>query len=459
MSFAKWLSAIALIGSLGGVAYFTYVEPVHLPRNPPLRSFDPDRGYRYRNLSAPGNSDELFIILTFSGGGTRAAAFSYGVMRQLKATQIEHKGQTESLLDEVDVISSVSGGSFTAAYYAAFKDGLFATFEERFLKQDIDNRLLKYTLAPWNLIRIISSTFNTTDLASEFYDQYIFDQVTYSDLIDKAERPYIILNATDLRLGMPFQFTQEYFDLLYSNLASMPLGWAVAASSAIPPLFSPIPLRNYIARPDFAEPVWIEATLKDRYHADTNRFDQARQARRYSNANEHPFIHLVDGAISDNLGIRPVLSSLTTLVDGWSLFGMLNRAMVKHVVIIIVDSQHELIFPWANGPETPSDFDVMLAAALGLLDSNMLETSMLVRASAEEMRSRHNVDLQVIELSFAQIEDESERRFFTDLPTTFTLPTETIDRLIEKGAQLLADSPDYQNLVSSLREAVNPPKQ
>ena len=79
--------------------------------NRPLERYDPDGGYRFSNI-APGenNSDSLFLILTFSGGGTRAAAFAYGALEKLRDTEIVWEGRRRRLLDEVDIISSVSGG-------------------------------------------------------------------------------------------------------------------------------------------------------------------------------------------------------------------------------------------------------------------------------------------------------------------------------------------------------------
>ena len=83
----------------------------HYPRNAALSSFDRSAGYRFNNLAPlPNNSDDLFVILTFSGGGKRAMAMSYGVMEKLKETRISWHGSERSLLDEVDIISSVSGG-------------------------------------------------------------------------------------------------------------------------------------------------------------------------------------------------------------------------------------------------------------------------------------------------------------------------------------------------------------
>ena len=52
-----------------------------------LDAYDEAKGYRYERLDQSANTDDLFVILTFSGGGTRAAAFSYGVLEALRCQQ------------------------------------------------------------------------------------------------------------------------------------------------------------------------------------------------------------------------------------------------------------------------------------------------------------------------------------------------------------------------------------
>jgi NTE family protein len=88
--------------------------------NQPITHVDPDSGYRGKFMGVPGNSDELLLYLTFSGGGTRAAAFSYGVLEELRTTEVTIGEKKRRPLDEVDAISAVSGGSFTAGYYGLF---------------------------------------------------------------------------------------------------------------------------------------------------------------------------------------------------------------------------------------------------------------------------------------------------------------------------------------------------
>jgi NTE family protein len=158
----------------------------HYPVNSPQAAVDPQKGYRFQNLGSSTNSRELLLMLSFSGGGTRAAALSYGVLEELARTEVGPPCRRHRLLDDVDLISSVSGGSVTAACYGLWGDRIFSEFEPRFLKRHVQNGLLARTLAPWNRFRLASPTFSTSDLAAEYYDHLIFEHATFGDL---AARP------------------------------------------------------------------------------------------------------------------------------------------------------------------------------------------------------------------------------------------------------------------------------
>ncbi|HEX9451249.1 MAG TPA: patatin-like phospholipase family protein, partial [Burkholderiales bacterium] len=194
------------------------------PANPPLAKYDKSAGYRFDPVPDEADKrDEMFVILVFSGGGTRAAALSYGVMEALRDTRIQWQGRNVSLLDEVDVISSISGGSFPAAYYALRGSRIFDEFPDKFLYRRIQSDLIKTALSPPNWFKLAGSSFGRSDLAAEFYDREVFGGGTYADVIAQHKRPFVILNATDLSTGAQFPFMQDQFDLLCSDLSGVKL--------------------------------------------------------------------------------------------------------------------------------------------------------------------------------------------------------------------------------------------
>ncbi|HET56938.1 MAG TPA: patatin-like phospholipase family protein, partial [Deltaproteobacteria bacterium] len=317
--------AVVIAVSFAGCSHYTVNE-----RNP---DFDAESGYRFDALDAgPDNSDALFICLMFSGGGTRAAVLSYGIMEVLRDTVIRVDGRERRLLDEVDCISSVSGGSFTAAYYGLFRDRLFNDFREKFLERDIQGRLARRLFNPVNLFRLASPYFSRTDLAAELYDRDIFDGAGFNDL-ESGGRPFVILNATNLGADRRFEFTQEYFDAMGSRLDSYQVARAVAASSAFPFLLTPVSLENYPVADGYREPWWYKNAL-DPENWITPRYNAAKNLAVYlDKGNSH--VHLMDGGLSDNIGARAIMDAF----DRGFIRTRINRGEIRRLVLIVVNAR------------------------------------------------------------------------------------------------------------------------
>ena len=196
-------------------------------------------GYDMGQVGVEGRRDDVTLALAFSGGGSRAAALAYGVLLELRETRVgaarEHR-----LLDEVDAISAVSGGSFTAAYYGLHDEATFRDFEPGFLRRDLNADVLQRVLNPLRWF----TPEGRTAAAATLYDTTIFKGATFADL-QRRGGPLIVINATDLEAGTRFAFLQEHFDLLCSDLRGFPLAQAVAASSAVRVLMEPVVLENH----------------------------------------------------------------------------------------------------------------------------------------------------------------------------------------------------------------------
>ena len=148
------------------------------PTNRALDRIDVHQGYRPEtHLSAKRLADTQ-ILITFSGGGTRAAAFAYGVLEELRRTFVDVQGQSIRILDEVDFITGVSGGSFTALAYGLYGDRLFDEYEQRFLKRDVQSALVQRILSPVSWGRLASSGVGRSEVAADYYDEILFEGAT-----------------------------------------------------------------------------------------------------------------------------------------------------------------------------------------------------------------------------------------------------------------------------------------
>src|SRR6266700_123803 len=136
-------AALIALLTLGGCA----TRPV----NPPITQVDLEAGYTFQARQKHFKSQDNLVVLAFSGGGTRAAAFSYGVLEFLRRTEvIAPNGAKVRLLDSVDVMTGVSGGSFTALAYGLYGDKLFADYEQRFLKRNVQGEIISRAFSPSN---------------------------------------------------------------------------------------------------------------------------------------------------------------------------------------------------------------------------------------------------------------------------------------------------------------------
>jgi predicted acylesterase/phospholipase RssA len=251
-----------------------------------------------RPTTAPvADADGVFFGVAISGGGSRSSNFAAACMFQLEQL---------GLLQRVDYISSVSGGSLTAAYYclAAPREWNPANLQRR-MTHSFATDILISNLLPWNFLVLAFTDWDRSDLLADTFRKNLFTrdgkELTFGDL--RPDRPYLLINTTDLQTGKPFVFSNESFDKLNSDLSSYPIAHAVAASAAVPVLLHHVTLRD---------------------HSTT--FKQYR--------------HLIDGGVTDNLGIR----TLTDLYDAQKTAAQragLPNPYPRGAVFVVLDARTE----------------------------------------------------------------------------------------------------------------------
>lgn len=233
--------------------------------------------------------------LALSGGGFRATLFGLGSLWRLNEL---------GMLQALDRVTSVSGGSILAAFLGrhwkslSFDGGIATNFEAvvarplcDFCSRTIDLRVgLKGILTPFR---------SAGDVLAEQYDQDLFCGATIRDLPagPAASRPdagpLFVIYATNMQTGRSFRFTRDYVADYYLGInrrTVYPLATAVAASSAFPPIFSPVKLE--------ADPSdWQQPELQ---HPDLARLQRT--------------VLLADGGVYDNMGLEALLGNVDILL-------------------------------------------------------------------------------------------------------------------------------------------------
>ncbi len=465
------------------------------PMNRPLDDgkgafvYDPRHGYRMDTAAGPRpgeNPNSLFVGLAASGGGTRAAAFTYGVLRGLRGTKVMHAGHPTTLLDELDVISSVSGGSFPAAYYGLFRERLFDDFPSKFLYADIEGQLVCSAVNPANWPKL---AYGRTDIAADLYGP-LFENKTFAAL--PRRRPFIVLNATNMTLGARFTFTQEQFDVIGSDLDSFPIARGVAASSAFPGLLTPMTLQNFGAPAAF--PYWKEdeKAVADDRDRNLERYRRAADELTYRARDQHPYIHLMDGGLADNLGARHFIDSIQRGRGSSGLLTLLQKGEVDTLVLVLANANNAYSMTNDLKVRAPGLVDVLMATGSIAMDNYTAESAMRVEttlrsfqremmaiyreqtgdayedpgakdAAVADCRLRFPVTLSgaggaktkivtvyLVSLSFLDVPDRTLREKLLAVSTSFSIGKEVADEVAGASEAALKANPCFRDLIAHL---------
>lgn len=443
------------------------------PVNPPISQVDPSGGYTFQTRQSHFKSQDTLVVLAFSGGGTRAAAFSYGVLEFLHRTEVAApSGERLRLIDAVDMITGVSGGSFTALAYGLYGEKLFADYEQRFLKRNVQGELASRALSPKYWGDYVGGTAGRSELAANYYDEILFNGATFGDL-DRGDGPFISASATDISTGTRVPFNQTIFNLLCTDLNAIKLSRAAAASSAVPVVLSTVTLNNYGGTCNHDVPPWVKMfTESDNPPRPAARaIRELKEAEALADGVNRPYIHLVDGGISDNVGMRGVLDALQLLEALHSAGVPTPLDRVKRIIVFVVNSLSSPPTAWDTSEQGPGIVDVLLKSSGVPIDHYSYEAVELLKDIAARWdTARHIRDLAgcsadkresalcaavrvpqarlyAIDVSFPALKDKAELDYLNQQPTSFVLPPEAVDRLRAAAGTIIGGSPEFQRLL------------
>ena len=397
---------------------------------------------------------ETAVALSFSGGGTRAAAFSFGALQALDSMR---DAEGKSLLDDVSFITSVSGGSLTAAYYGLHGRDTLNSYRRDALLKNGEANLRFSLLNPLNLTRLIYGGLNDHDDFEEWLDRDLFKGATFADMFRRG-KPLVWINATDVYHRIAFPFNQRAFDALCSDLASYPVSEAVAASMAVPLFFAPVVLEKHpdacysppIHVPDgpiTEQPLLVQAVLQ--------------AVSDFRNAKKGKFVKLIDGGVTDNYGLTSIQQS--RLLQG-TPYGPLTEKdviTIRRLLFVVVDAGQKPSGDWDRDETGPGGFDLANAAIDSAIDTNVRMSydsflPMVQRWEADVVKYRcslpaarqaeiaaekpgwrcDDVHFSATRISFSDLGPERMRRL-NAIPTRLQLPESDVDATIDAGREAM----------------------
>jgi hypothetical protein len=479
-----WAFGAIALSLLAGCSYPT--------RNLPLTAATPAQPYTWEAMSqaAPDDMPDTLIVVTASGGGTRATAMAMSVLETLGHVKLPNG---KSMADEVDIVSSVSGGSVAAGYFALRGAAGLPELEKDFVRKDGMTPLALAGLNPIGLAALSLPSKERIDLLIDRLDATLFHEKTFADLAAAKRRPYLMLNAADMVEGVPFPFTQYTFDLLCSDLSKLKLSTAVASSAAFPVALSPVTLINYSSGKQcptaVTPPAWVSTVLQDDlsadpaewqkqqiagWHLNPERVAQARVARAYATG-ARQYVHLLDGGIADNLGVAEPYRLLTNLGVNPPLLGDIEKGKTKRIIFIMVNARSFPVSALDQQQATPGILDMGLASVDSAIDRASGGSAARVRQLLVEELSAYAAQARqfspaladnllqaarnttFVAVDFDAIPSESCRQRFHNIPTSWSLTGPQVDGVEAMGEALLGADTNFGKVVQQLGGTVERP--
>lgn len=413
------------------------------------------------------DEDDLLIGLAFSGGGTRAAAFSFGVLSEFDRIPVP-RGQ-DKLLDRLDFISSVSGGSVTAAYFGLKKRAALSDFRERFLLRNAEEGI-ETSLSLATMGRALGGGINDSHGFTQWLDRNLFNGATYGEF-RAIGPPRVWINASDIYNRVPFVFGATAFTAICSDLTKFPLSNAVAASAAVPVAFAPIVIKAFPDSCTDPLPQWILRSAADRNASPMLR-SFAGAILRYREG-KVPYIKLLDGGLVDNYGLAGFTISRESSTTPYGPLTPQQAVRLRRSMFLVVDAKEGLSGDWVRTVEGPTGADLVRAAIDTTIDASVGASYIAFKRTMMDWqdalvkwrcglsaadRSRFGApagwncrDLKffIDRIGFDQLEPTRAAEL-GKVPTRFHLPEHQVDQVTAAGRDALRANSTLQAFLKSM---------
>jgi len=468
---ARLAALVALLAALAGCAS-TRIE------NAPLAAGQANVERRALDVS---HAERPLVLVAISGGGSRAAALGWVVLRDLERFRYAEGGTTRSLADDIGVVSSVSGGSVIAAYFALHGAQGLEGFKDKFLVPDNMRTLGLDAANPITWLTLAVTGSPRTDVVEKLFDDQLFAGRTFAAL-NQPGKPYLILNATDMASGDVFAFTPNRFDDICSDLDEEPISVGVAASSAVPIVLSPIALRDFSAEhcKDRPTPQWIRTKLEGRYapYLDLETYKLARYANdlRHGSGAERDieYLYLLDGGLADNLGIHGLLEAIASpyaapivagAASGDSILEAINDGRIRKIAVVVINARADPASELYRSSSRPGIVQMIGSVTSVPIDANTAAVSSQMEVLLAQLNAAGGgasgsplfagLKVYPVKIDFDQLRagDPAQRRLrdeVKEIPTLWTISPANLQAIEQAGTLLLEQHPCFQRLLLDL---------
>lgn len=425
-------------------------------------------------IADQGNDGSTIVALAFSGGGTRSAAFAYGVLQALDNITIDEYPHKRRLIENVRLVSGASGGAVAAAYYGMTGPDDYQDFREKFLYRNAEAELRTSLLLPQNVARTISGGLNDRNGLSQWLDKNLFHGKTFAAL-NHEDAPTVWITASDIYNRTPFHFTHDTFDALCSDLDKVRLADAVSASAAVPVAFAPVVVSANQKQCNYQPPQWLKDTLTNpdvslRLNA------YARSIYAYRNDPKQHYIKLLDGALTDNIGVTPFALARAAAKNPHGPLSPAEAVKLRKLIFIVADAGTEGEKPWVKTLHGPILSEVAAATAYTAISASVrdgfdaltLATNQwqkelidyrcsLPLAKVKEYRGTlqgwncKDLSLVVEAVSFRDLDSVTQSNL-NKIPTRFKLPKQQVDLAVAAGHKAVMQHEKIQNAILDIQK-------
>ncbi len=428
------------------------------------------------------HEERPLILVAVSGGGSRAAALGWVILKEVAKFRYPASSPSRSLIDDIAVVSSVSGGSVIAAYFALYGPEGLERFAPDFLEPDNMRTLGLDAVTPITWFQLAVTGSSRIDIVEELFDDQLFKKKTFFDL-NQPGKPYLILNATDMASGEVFAFTPKRFDDICSDLDKEPISAGVAASSAVPIVLSPVAFQNFSVthcqgRPT---PQWITTRLDGRFapYLNLETFKLARYAndlRRGPNAfRKIDYLYFLDGGLADNLAIHGLLETISSpyaapiiagpssgLTESNTILDALNAGRIKKLAVIVINARADAATGISQSASRPGIVEMIESVTSIPLSSTTASVNSQMDVLLAELKAAAGggagnpqfpgIKIYGVQVDFDQLRNSDPRQRelhvkANAIPTAWTITKENREVIEEAGTILLHQHPCFQRLL------------